>query len=267
MIGRPAIALVALFAIAAGCDKGSCKKRLATFQERLEKAVAWDSGPALAPVELVEAARGRPLEPGRSLTIAVLHDGVTINGRPVPKDVDDLGLREMLALEREAHRLTGGGAPLVIDLWIDRRAPIAEVRRIVEVLGPGEVRLIARLPGELDIPAAPERVTESLAAIDQSDPSERATAFARLIEGAIGGCEAAGEVFGAMATVAPDQRSGVLEKKLVPALARCGCAKVDVPLLEEALLRLFGAREPRRGWVPLDRARLESAPNVAGLYP
>ncbi len=68
-----------------------------------------------------------------------------------------------------------------------------------------------------------------------------------------------------MAALEPSAKAKVLADKLAPAVATCGCKTVDVPLLEEIILQILGARGPRRGWVALDRGKLLDAANVAGL--
>lgn len=249
MIRWLAIALIA----AAGCGDGTCKKRVDQMQARLDRTADWPIG-AGAGVELVEAPAARASTgPGAAVELSIGHDGALRRWGSA------------LEIDRLRIELAAMDGPRALRLSIDRRAPIEAVRAVADAFPDRELQMVVRLAGVEPMPAPVDRVKKVIDSIQDSAPSERATAVAARVEAAVGECAAATEVFGRMATDSASRRLERLRRDLPAAVRACGCRSVDVPMLEGLLLATLGAYDEPRGWIELDRARLATAANTAAL--
>lgn len=245
-----AVAIAAAL-VAGGCKGDNCDKRVDAMEARLARAVRW-SLTRVAEVELVSVPRDRAsVAPGKAVLVVVRHDGLELWGRPLRPG------------QLAAELADDPGRP--IRLAIDRRASMDAVRALAAELPDRELQMVVAISGEEPMPPPVDRVKAVIDRIGEADPSQRVTLLAAKIEAALGDCKAAAEVFGALATVGPQAKGEILSRELPRAVRACRCREVDVPMLEGLVLQLFGAYDPARGWIPLDRARLAKAPSTAAL--
>jgi len=239
--------VVAVLSVSVACakrgDSAQCKRRLESFQQRIDSLSS--AAPPLPHLDLadVPSKRARPLG-AKPLILEVLRVGGVQEGgkwrlyRFEGKLYSRDGL--MTALEPfEKAQPTG----LQLHVGIDARTSVTHLARLLARLDANiELRLLVETPKiaarwmPADVPADSRQQLEEL---KQLNAEQRVQALTAITVKAIGACKMKFEH-------GPKTQFGAIVKQA----RSCGCKAVDIPTLEAALLKTLGASSTR-GWIPL----------------
>lgn len=230
-------------------DGPSCDERAQRMADRLGPLAEEPAAMLPVPdgVTPIESARGAAIDRGAPLVVVRRDGGLELDGAPVGGPDE---LRDRLA---EARRRWPELARL--DVLPDRDAPAAAIAAVLAARPPElEPRLVVRGPAR---PVAPyddalrraPSVVQFDAAMDRTDPSERAVELARTMETIVARCPPLIELFGAVAGV--EDKGRTIARGTAPALRECGCRLTDPDLFEYIMLELLGAFDAPMRWLPL----------------
>jgi hypothetical protein len=138
-------------------------------------------------------------------------------------------------------------------LVIDRRAPLAAVRDLVQPLPPGGSYVqVVELAGDPvpPPPPIPAWLTELVAA-KEMPYDEWSTRVSAAISRAIGTCAAVREALDAADRTPGEDRRRVAAERVPAAVLACGCDTVDVEALTAILWKIEGKHTPSRRQLPL----------------
>jgi hypothetical protein len=249
---RPAIFCVLVLVAACGKSAEQCRTE-ARELGALFAGIDTEPGPIWSTEAKLVARAELPKLGAYGPMVTLFAGRIELEGRPGSQTREMLA-ESLTATHRElveaaergrSHR----GDPRRIYVLIDEATPWREVVAAVETAsaaGFTAPSFVFRHPVTLTPPPR-AAVDDELDRILGLDPSERATAFARLLEAQVADCAAVQNIFADIGSSEAESKSQTLLRRLPDALIDCKC---DVPMADfrSTLWRLLVIPQPMRGF-------------------